>query len=291
MTDQVLKLTELLTAVVGLGTAIVGLFHAGQASVSPAFGELPAGLQAELVRRRQRATVRLTIVLVCFLVIFGVVLYSWNSDYLLFASLQAHDPLIFRGQSTYPVARVYPDRGTLLSDGKINEVIDGTKKTFDMQATNARDFLTNHSNTLVSALKRGVYIRLMLFDVRDRSKCDALAKSLGKNCRDFESSYNESLDKLYLIHQAAPQGNLEVRLYSDIPLKSVWIKDRDLPDDAIWQVEFHDMDDSGRSSMRMGRLGGRLTQLLTGQFNELWIVQQRTEVDFSNLQNCKISIQ
>lgn len=291
MTDEILKITELLTAVVGLGTAIVELFHAGQASESATFSKLPPELQKELARKRRRAIVRFALVLVCFLVIFSIVLYSWKSDYLLFASLETHDPLVFRGQSVYPVARVYPDRGTLLSDGKINEVIDATKKTFDMQATNARDFLRNQSNTLVRALNRGVNIRLLIFDVRDRSRCDALAVSLGKTCRDFQNSYNESLDKLYNIHQAVPQGSLEVRLYSDIPLKSVWIKDRDLADDALWQVEFHDVDDSGRSSMRMGKLGGRLPQLLTGQFNELWNIQQKTEIDFSNLRSAKIGVQ
>lgn len=254
-----LNTIELITAAIGLITAVVEFFkRAAEAGPAP-----------------RKTIIRFSIVVVSFLVILGAVLYSWHSDRFLNASLENHDPLVFRKltSETYRVARIFPNRSVLGDEGNLGDVLDGAKQTFDFQATSANETLKDYAPAIKNALHRGVIVRLLLFDTSDDKTCEAFASSFGQDCAALRNMLKDSLNRLRTIHKDEPNKRLDVRLYKEVPLKGLWIKDATVPKDFVVQVEFHDREDSQRASFRIGRLGdidGGYAGYLEGQFNSTW---------------------
>ena len=221
-----------------------------------------------------------TVVILCFLVIFGIEAYSFTRDFL-HRSLHLHDPAVFYSDSSgyVLVARVYPDRAKLVANQQLPSVFDATKRDFEIETTSWHKLVSDNKSAVEAMLARKVEMRVLLFDARESNKtnCEALAASLNRTCEYLRWNMNDALKTLSEIKADVPNASLEVKLYRTIPLKNFWIKDRNDPKESIVQVQVLDEREDKRISFRIGRLDpdNDIDGNLSAQFQTRW--DQRSE--------------
>lgn len=267
--ESFLSLIALVTAAIGLITAVVEFKTKTRDAVPSA----------------RRNIIPFAIVALSFLIIFGVVFYSWRSDRFLNASLENHDPLVFHNltRETYRVARFFPERTARQDEGNFGDVLKGVKRTLDVQSITATEILNDYPPAIKAALHGGLAIRFLLFDTKDEKNCEVLASSFkNTTCDKLRNMLEDSLQKLRAIHKDDPNGRLDVKLYKDVPLKTFWIKDGSVPSETVVQVQVFDPDKSRRASFRLGRLDdGDYARYLESQFNETWGLASSSVVELS----------
>jgi hypothetical protein len=142
--------------------------------------------------------------------------------------------------------------------------------------------LREYAPAIKNALHRGVIMRFLLFDTSDEKNCGVLAYSLNRDCNALQNLLKDSLAKLRDIRRQEPNGRLDVKLFKEVPFKSLWIKDATMPAESVVQVQFHDPDESQRPSFRIGRLDdGGFAGYLEGQFDGTWKSTSSSVVDLS----------
>lgn len=125
--ESSLNTTGLVAAAIGLAAALVGLCR-----------ELAITKKTEAEPKGRGTIIWFAIVILSFAIISVVLLYSWRSDRLLNASLESHDPLVFRNltRERYRVSRFFPSRSILHDESNFSHVLDETNRhsTYRRQA-------------------------------------------------------------------------------------------------------------------------------------------------------------
>ena len=199
--------------------------------------------------------------------------------------LEYHDGAIFNNSSgrIYEVARVLPDNNSLVSETRLTEEVEGTSQTLDMLANTAGSVRTSQYRSILSALLRGVNVRIILFDYSERNQqnYDAFARAVGqepgeareaaKNVKaDFEKLTKE-LDGEKRRNPNAIIGKLTLRWNRNPLLYSMWIRDMG-SDNAIGHLGVHFyLGKSEWPNIRVSpRDGNRLLENMSKEFEKSW---------------------
>lgn len=148
--------------------------------------------------------------------------------------LSKYDPALFGSARTksYSFARVFSDHSDLSTNSDIAGDIDGAMKEFNLVARHAKSILEQYQNVMLTAIQRGVTIRVIVMD--DTKKGDFLAMHARETQRKPEQVQARISESVVLAKKMAAiirsdkakyRGSLELKKWNGFLLHSVWLRD------------------------------------------------------------------
>jgi hypothetical protein len=199
--------------------------------------------------------------------------------------LARHDPKLFRhapAGGLYDFARVIPDRQSLTTEADLAETLREAKYTYDLFAVHGISVLQNYENEVVAGLKRGVAFRAALWDPSDANKtCFDLMATVMRPHSDSTMQRQRVKESIKFVRRlqdrvaadrATYPGSLEVRCLDKPGLYSMWIKDRNNPDEAMAHISVPQYRGEGATpSFRLtNKACKRTLDSLKSEFEEIW---------------------
>jgi hypothetical protein len=240
--------------------------------------------RAERFRNRVRQGIGIAAALAVALIVFTVIaaytpaMRSW----FLSAFLSLHDPKIFnnRPKEGYELARIVPTRDALRAETKLSDELLGTQKTLDLLVNNAAIIHYDHMQNLRELLKRGVRIRVILWDYSDRTRaqydafCHAIKQNPEGNRGDALDTYQdlERMRAAVLADRKSYPGSLDFRWNSKPLFYTMWLRDAALKENAIGHlsVHFYRGQEYFPSLRVTHRDGTRMLENMRKEFEEAW---------------------
>lgn len=266
------KLLELCTAIAGLLTALVG-------GVSRRKAESNGKPSSKRQPRWHWTTLLLVLVAVSSVLLYGALTRSSN-DQVFWRVLNERDPATFSGSQDghYDIARLIPDRPELSEDQSFVKILHDTNHTFDVAVIDGHRLLVTYANEIEKAVRRGVAVRIIMFDsetTTNEANCRALAEATKRDCTRLRAQSHEVRQALKdvqgrIANSSAP-GSLEVRLYPRILLYTMWIKDRNDPASSMGLLRVHLYYDHEKwPSFVFSKDGRKLIENLAAEFKAIW---------------------
>lgn len=265
------KLLELCTAIAGLLTALVGGVSSRKADSNgtPSSKRHPNWHWMMLV---------LVLVAVSGVLLYGALTRSSN-DQVFWRVLSERDPATFSGSQDghYDIARLIPDRPEL-EDHSFLKILHDTSHTFDVAVIDGHRLLVTYANEIEKAVKRGVAVRIIMFDsetTTNEANCRALAEATNRECTRLRTQSHEVRQTLKdvqrrIANSGAP-GSLEVRLYPRVLLYTMWIKDRNDETLSMGLLRVHLYYDHEKwPSFIFSKDGKKLIENLAAEFKAIW---------------------
>ncbi len=198
--------------------------------------------------------------------------------------LEQQDPNVFSltADETYQIVRGLPDRATLVSETDLQAAIRSTEKTLDIFAITGTSFFSN-PEAIYQILQRGVRIRVILLDHSEQNRANLVqyfehsgdpSRSpdlLADMSRDSAAVAQGAFRKFREDAIAKQTGSIELRWWQGTFLNSFWIRDAELPRNALGHVEITIFGDAQLNpSVRFGSYSPKMITGLQSHFEELW---------------------
>ena len=240
--------------------------------------------RAERFRRRIYQAASLFAALVVAMILFCVYAAYMPSmrSRALGSFLAIHDAKVFNNSPNgrYEVARAIDSRGSLRGETKLSDELLGTRKTLDLLVNNAAIIHYDHMQNLTELLKRGVHIRLVLWDYSDANRvaydefCRAIHQDADGNRGDARDTHADMLTMQQAIARDPKlyPGTLEIRFNRKPLFYTMWLRDAAIPQNALGHISIHFYQgQQAFPSFRVSDRDGRRTlQNMHDEFEYAW---------------------
>lgn len=288
------SLSEVISAIVGLLTALgagyLALRTGGQrVNVAAIIDASKLNQQdKQAVRSALTSCRRLVLTLLAVIVLMSAALLGWYfvpspDQRVLSKYLAKHDPAVFSHSRNglYDIARVLPDRASLVGETDLRVTLDETNESFDLLAVHGMSVLEEFKSNVTEALKHGVDFRVVVMDAGpDNTRnfetmaqaMDMDATMLRNNIAACVKAVKETQVKIANDKTTYP-GSTEIRYLNEPVFFSIWIRDRRNRDSAVANFSvryFHDHAANAVAYRLSNKACPRLMNKLVSQFEEIW---------------------
>ena len=191
------------------------------------------------------------------------------------AFLAVHDAKVFNNSPTgrYELARVIDNRAALRAETKLTEELLGTKKTLDLLVNNAAIIHYDHMQNLTDLLRRGVHIRLILWDYSDANRVayEAFCRAINQDVEGNRGSARDTYNDMERMRKKYP-GLLEIRFNRKPLFYTMWLRDSRDAQNALAHVSvhFYHGQDTFPSFRVSSRDGDRMLANMRDEFEYAW---------------------